>query len=207
MPKSAEFWDKAAEKYSKSPIRDEDTYNEKLEVTRRYFEPESRVFEFGCGTGSTALKHAPYVAKILATDISTKMIEIANGKATAAGIENIEFRCETLEDCSEEKGSFDVVMAHNILHLLEDPQSAISIAFDLLKPGGAFVTSTACLGGGLPHWRILLAIGKFLGKVPFVNVLKRETLESYFKDAGFETDLEWRRNSLAAFIVLKKPLG
>lgn len=207
MVKTAEFWNKAAEKYSKSPIRDEETYNEKLEVSRQYFHPDCRVFEFGCGTGTTAINHAPHVGSILATDISSKMIEIAEAKARAANIENIEFRCEALAQCSEPKGSFDVVMAHNILHLLEDPQAAINTSYELLKPGGALVTSTVCLAGGLPHWRILLFFGRLFRRVPFVNVFSRETLEAYFKEAGFETDLEWHRSKLAAFIVLKKPLA
>lgn len=207
MGKTVEFWDKTAEKYSKSPIRDEETYNEKLEVTRGYFTPESRVLEFGCGTGTTAINHAPHVKQIVATDISTKMIEIAKEKASAAGIENIEFRSETLKECKEERGTFDVVMAHNILHLLEDPQAACGIAYDLLNPGGAFVTSTACLGDGLPHWRILLFFAKLVGMAPYVKVLRRAELRGYFQNAGFEIDLEWQRKSIAAFIILKKPLA
>ncbi len=206
MTKTAEFWNKAAEKYAKSPIRDEETYNEKPEVTRRYFSEESRVFEFGCGTGTTAIKHAPYVASIVATDISSKMIEIAKGKAAAESIDNIEFRCETLEECSEPDGSFDAIMAHNILHLLEDPAAAIATAYRLLKPGGVLVTSTACIGDALPHWRVLLFLAKLIGKAPFVNVLKRETLESYFANVGFVVDLEWHRSKLVAFIILKKPV-
>ncbi|MEX0962900.1 MAG: class I SAM-dependent methyltransferase [Pseudohongiellaceae bacterium] len=207
MVETAEFWDKMAEKYSKSPIRDEKTYNEKLEVTRRYFNPDSKVFEFGCGTGTTAINHAPYVQYILATDISTNMIAIAREKASSANIGNVEFRAETLNECAQAKGSFDVVMAHNILHLIQDPQTAINTAYELLKPGGAFVTSTACLGEGLPHWRILLFLGKIFGKVPFVNVLKRKQLEQYFSNAGFELDLEWHRHKVSAFIILKKPIA
>ncbi len=207
MVKTVDFWDKTAEKYAKSPIRDEQTYNEKLEITRRYLNKDSKVLEFGCGTGSTAIKHAPHVQDIVATDISSKMIEIARGKAASENIENIDFRCETPEQCSEADSSFDVVMAHNILHLLEDPEGAIKIAYRLLKPGGAFVTSTVCLADSFSLWRPLLVLGKLFGKVPYVNVLKRETLESYFSNVGFDVDLEWRRQKMAAFIILKKPLA
>ncbi len=205
MVKTVEFWDKTAERYAKSPIRDEQTYNEKLEVTRRYFRDDSRVFEFGCGTGSTAIRHAPYVKSVVATDISGKMIEIAKGKAASENIENIEFRCESPEECTEADASFDVVMAHNILHLLEHPEAAIRVAYRLLKPGGAFVTSTVCLADSFSPWRVLLLVGRLFGKVPYVNVLKRETLDAYFSDAGFEVDLQWNRQKMAAFIILKKP--
>ena len=83
MDQSTNFWDKIAERHSKQPIADEATYQKKLQVTREYFQPDMEVLEFGCGTGSTAIIHAPYVKHIHAIDISSKMIEIAQGKADA----------------------------------------------------------------------------------------------------------------------------
>jgi len=206
LVKSVDFWDSRAESHAKSPIRDEETYQEKLEVTRGYFNFESQVFEFGCGTGTTAINHAPFVGKIVATDISPKMIEIAKQKAKDASIDNVDFQCATLEDFSAADASFDVVLAHNILHLMEDPEAAIKHSYRLLKPGGVFVTSSACLGDSLSPWHLLLFVGKLFGKVPYVNLLKRETLESYFEQAGFVIDVHWRRSKMAAFIILKKPI-
>ena len=205
MVKAVEFWDARAESYAKSSMGNEEVYKEKLETTQRYFDADSQVFEFGCGTGTTALHHAPFVQKVVATDISSNMIEIARKKAVAANITNVEFQCSTLEDFEAVDASFDVVMAHNILHLLEDPEQAIKICYRLLKPGGVFVTSTACLGDSFSSWRVLLIVGKILRKVPYVNVLKRETLLRYLKHAGFKVDLEWNRKKQAAFIILKKP--
>ena len=77
MPTPAKFWDRVAERYSRQPIADEAAYQKKLEVTRQYFKPDMEVLELGCGTGSTAIKHAPFVRHIRAVDISSKMIEIA----------------------------------------------------------------------------------------------------------------------------------
>jgi ubiquinone/menaquinone biosynthesis C-methylase UbiE len=166
------------------------------------------VFEFGCGTGSTALHHASFVQKIVATDFSSNMIEIARRKTLEANITNVEFQCSTLEDFKAADASFDVVMANNILHLLEDPEQASRITYRLLKPGGVFVTSTGCLGDSFSHWRVMLIIMiimRILRKAPFVNVLKSVTLENYFSNAGFEINLDWRRKKQAAFIILKKP--
>ena len=205
MVRAVDFWNARAESYAKSPVGDEAVYKGKLETTQRYFNSESQVFEFGCGTGTTAIHHAPFVQKIVATDISSNMIEIAKEKAEDAHITNVEFQCSTLEDFEAADASFDVVMAHNILHLLEDPEQAIRITYRLLKPGGVFVTSTVCLGDSFSHWRVLLLVGKLFRKVPYVNVLKRETLSRYFSDAGFEVDLKWTRKKQAAFIILKKP--
>lgn len=205
MVKTVDFWDARAQGYAKSPVGDEEAYKEKLATTQRYFDANSQVVEFGCGTGTTAIHHAPFVQRIVATDISSNMIEIARQKAVAADITNVEFHCTALEDFEAEDASFDVVMAHSILHLLEDPEQAIKLSYRLLKPGGVFVTSTACLGDSFSHWKVLLLIGKLFRQVPYVNVLKRETLSHYLSDAGFKVELEWDPKKQAAFIILNKP--
>jgi ubiquinone/menaquinone biosynthesis C-methylase UbiE len=58
---SARFWDLFAERYAKTPVANEVMYQKKLEATQRYFKSDMHVLEFGCGTGSTALVHAPFV--------------------------------------------------------------------------------------------------------------------------------------------------
>jgi len=74
MGQSEKFWDKISARYAKQPIADEAAYQTKLQVTREYLEPEMEVLEISCGTGSTAIIHAPYVKHIRAIDISPKMI-------------------------------------------------------------------------------------------------------------------------------------
>lgn len=77
---STKFWDKIADKYSKQPIADEESYQKKLKVTQEYLKLNMKVLEFGCGTGSTAIIHAPHVQQIRAIDISQNMISIAKKK-------------------------------------------------------------------------------------------------------------------------------
>ena len=73
MKDSKTFWDNSAQRYAKSRIQDEAAYRKKLEITQQYLQPDWSVLEFGCGTGSTAMVHAPYVKEVLATDISANM--------------------------------------------------------------------------------------------------------------------------------------
>ena len=208
MVQTAKFWDKSAEKYAKSPIRDEEGYKKKLEATRKYFTPDSEVFEFACGTGTTAIAHASYVKHITAVDISSKMVEIAQAKATDAGIENVTFKQSTIEEFELNGEPFDVIMAHSILHLLEDPQDVIKKVFRMLKPDGAFVTSTVCLGDSTSFWRVAVPVARFFRAIPYVNMLKRSELEKYFENAGFEIDYQWeRQKKQAAFIIARKPAG
>ncbi|MGK7907589.1 MAG: class I SAM-dependent methyltransferase [Synechococcus sp.] len=205
MNQSAKFWDKIAERYSKQPIADEAAYQKKLQVTREYFQPDMEVLEFGCGTGSTAILHAPYVKHIRAIDLSSKMIEIAQGKADAQNIDNITFEQSTIEEISVSDRTLDAVLGLSILHLLENKEAAIAKVHKMLKPGGIFVTSTACLGDYMKWFQFVAAIGKFFGLIPLVKVFTTKELENSLTDAGFEIDYQWQPDKgKAVFIVAKK---
>ncbi len=205
MDRSVKFWDRIAEGYAKQPIADEASYQKKLQVTREYFKPDMEVFEFGCGTGSTAITHASYVKHILATDISAKMIEIAQGKADAQNIENITFQQSKIDEFSVSDQTFDMVLGLSILHLLKNKEEVIAKVHKMLKPGGIFVTSTACLGDNMKWFKIIGPIGNFLGLIPFVKVFTVKELEKSLTDAGFAIDYQWQPGkNKAVFIVAKK---
>ena len=203
--KSAEtFWDKAAARYAKSPIRDEASYQKKLAITREYFQPDWSVLEFGCGTGGTATLHAPYVRDILATDVSKNMLEIAQAKAADADIGNIRFQQGTLDSLPLAPGSFDAVLGLNILHLLKDPDAAIGRVSSLLKPGGIFVSSTVLAADMKLHWRLLIPLMQALGFAPHLSRFGKDDLLNMLARAGFGIEHEWQPDSLSVFIVARK---
>ncbi len=205
MDQSARFWDKIAERYSKQPVADEAAYQTKLQVTRKYFRPDMEVLEFGCGTGSTAITHAPYVKHICAIDISSKMLEIAQGKVDEKNIENVTFKCLPIDDLSELDQTFDVVLGLNILHLLDNKEEVIARIHRILKPGGIFVTSTLCMGDTMTFFRIIAPLGKILGVLPLVRIFTASELQAGVNDAGFDIDYQWQPGKgKAVFIVAKK---
>jgi cyclopropane fatty-acyl-phospholipid synthase-like methyltransferase len=61
MTTSPRFWNWMAKRYARQPVANEAAYRQKLETARSYLRPDMNVLEFGCGTGSTALLHAPHV--------------------------------------------------------------------------------------------------------------------------------------------------
>ena len=206
MRQSSKFWDRIAERYAKRPVADEASYQRKLEITRGYFRPDWRVFEFGCGTGSTAIAHAPHVQHVLAIDISAKMIDIATAKAAAAGVRNVTFEQSTIEAFDAPDESYDAVLGLSILHLVEDKEAAIAKSFALLKPGGIFVSSTACLGDTMKFFKFVGPVGHFFGVIPYVKVFTRQALEDSITGAGFTIDHQWQPGKgKAVFIVAKKP--
>lgn len=198
------FWDKTAPRYAKSPVRDEKSYQKKLAITQEYFRPEWSVLEFGCGTGSTAIVHAPHVRHIVATDISSEMLNIAERKARDTGIENIQFQQGTLDSLELEAESFNAVLGLNILHLLEDVEAAIARVYELLKPGGIFVSSTVLIGEVKLHWRLLIPIAQRLGLAPYVCRFNKQELVSMLTNAGFSIDYEWQPGKESVFVIAKK---
>ncbi|MBE9137294.1 class I SAM-dependent methyltransferase [Nodosilinea sp. LEGE 07088] len=204
MAKATQFWDKIAQKYAQQPIADEAAYQKKLAVTRDYLRPDMELLEIGCGTGSTAILHAPYVKHIRAIDFSASMIAIAQGKAEH--IDNVTFEQATIEDLDLPAQSLDAVLGLSILHLLKDKEAAIARIYQLLKPGGIFVTSTACIGDTMSWFKLIAPMGRFLGFFPFVAVFTTQALKDSLTHAGFELDYQWQPGKgKAVFIVAKKP--
>ncbi|MGB3626650.1 MAG: class I SAM-dependent methyltransferase, partial [Henriciella sp.] len=181
------FWDKIAEKYSKQPISDQETYDKKLEITRKYLTPESEVFEFGCGTGSTAILHAPFVKHITATDVADNMLEFGRQRAAEAGLDNITFERTDIESFDAAGRQFDVVLGLNIIHLCRDPLAVMEKVKSLLKPGGYFIQSTVCLKDAMPIAPFIIPVMQLIGKAPHVKYLKRDQLFAMMEEAGFET--------------------
>jgi ubiquinone/menaquinone biosynthesis C-methylase UbiE len=205
MTHSSAFWDRFAERYSKKPVANEAAYQEKLRITREYFRPDMEVLEIGCGTGSTAIAHAPFVKHLRATDISSKMIEIAKDKATGLEIDNITFDVGAIDDLNVADQSVDAVLALSVLHLVEDRDEVISRVRKMLKNGGVFVTSTVCLGETMKFLKLIGPIGRFLGLMPMFRVFTTQELANSLIAAGFTLDYQWQPGrGKAMFIVAKK---
>ena len=202
----AKFWDWIAARYARTPVADEASYQKKLQITQDYLRPGMEVLEFGCGTGSTALIHAPHVKHIHAIDISSRMIEIARGKAEAGRARNISFDQSSFDDFYAPDRSFDAVLGMSILHLLENRDAVISKVYRLLRPGGIFVSSTACIGDGMKWFKLVAPIGKLFGHLPLVKVFTSEELVASLVKAGFVIDHRWEPGrGKAVFIVARRP--
>lgn len=202
---SPEFWDRVAPSYAKQPIADSESYARKLAATQALMRPNMEVLEFGCGTGSTALTHAPHVARIVATDVSAAMVRIAQEKAEQAGIDNVTFRQSGVEDFEAQDGGYDMVLALNLVHLLPDRTAALTKIHRLLKPGGIFVSSTVCLADKMWFLRPLIPIMQWAGKAPYVSFLRSNQVLQEVERAGFDHHEQWthgRTNSL--FLVSRK---
>jgi ubiquinone/menaquinone biosynthesis C-methylase UbiE len=204
MSRSKKFWDRIARRYAKKPVGNEAAYQRKLATTREYFRPDMEVLEIGCGTGSTAIAHAPYVGHIRATDISDRMIAIAKEKAAAAGVQNVTFEALAVEELDVASESVDAVLALSFLHLVEDKAAVIGRIHDMLRPGGIFVSNTVCLGDNMKWFRFVAPVGRWLGVFPLLRIFTRSELEGNLAGAGFGIEHAWQPDKAVVFIIARK---
>jgi ubiquinone/menaquinone biosynthesis C-methylase UbiE len=204
----ARFWDRIARKYAADPIADMDGYERTLERTRDYLAGDQAVFEFGCGTGTTALRLAPAAGRIVATDISPGMIAIAREKARAEGRGNVTFEVATPDAARLPEATFDVALGFNVLHLVAARAAALAGVHRLLKPGGLFISKTPCLKEMNPLVRLAVPVMQAIGKAPYVAFLSADDIERDLAAAGF-TIIECARHASRGrdtrpFVVARK---
>jgi ubiquinone/menaquinone biosynthesis C-methylase UbiE len=180
----ARFWDRMAKGYAKSQIADMAGYERTLERTRALLKPTDAVLEFGCGTGTTAIRLAPHVQRYVATDISENMVAIGRQKAADAGVA-VTFEVATAAGMGGADASFDVALGFNILHLIDDRAGALGNIARLLKPGGLLITKTVCLKAMNPVFLIAVPLMRAVGLAPSVVILGAADVEREIVAAGF----------------------
>lgn len=204
----AGFWDRAARKYAASRVADVAGYERTVARTQDFLKGGEVAFEFGCGTGTTALRLAPSVARIVATDISGEMIAIAREKAEAERCTNVEFEVGTPDAAPWPDTTFDVAMGFNVLHLVAAREAGLAGVRRLLKPGGLFISKTPCLKEMNPAVRLAVPLMQVFGRAPYVSSLSALDLEREISAAGFEIVERARHgsrgNDARLFLVAKK---
>jgi arsenite methyltransferase len=205
----ATFWDNIAEKYAAQPVEDPDAFDRKIAITLSHLRPEHTVLNIGCGTGSLSLRLAGSGADLHGLDISSEMIRIARGKAAAQGVDNVTFHVGPFDETFDafSPGSLDGICAYSILHLLEDRRAALAQIFRLLKPGGFFISSTACLGNTWVPYGPLIGLMRLFGKAPLVQIFSAEALADEVRAAGFVdvTAPDVGAKATVCFMVARKP--
>jgi 2-polyprenyl-3-methyl-5-hydroxy-6-metoxy-1,4-benzoquinol methylase len=212
MDKSEKFFDMVSRR-SRRPLKELcQTSLKTIEATKRYLESEDAVLDVGCGPGSLTTKIAERVASLRAIDISAGMIAVAKLEADQRGIRNIEFTHSGLHDEGLKNGSFNVVVAFNVLHYVESVEEVSRTVSRLLKPGGLFISSTACLAERRTLLGGLALFASRLGLVPDMKSFRTAALERSIADGGFDVVASEKLSRLPdCFVVASKepaePLG
>jgi SAM-dependent methyltransferase len=154
-----EYWDASAETYEKDfsgtligQLRRRAVWSE----LDRVFHLNQRVLELNCGTGIDAVHVAERGVRVLACDISPRMIELARERVIAAGLETrVELRVLATENIDRlcDEGHFDGVLSNfSGLNCVEDVSQVARHLARLLKPGAPAVF---CMMGRYVPWEVL----------------------------------------------------
>lgn len=105
-----------------------------------------RVLEIGCGTGEFTRRLAGRAERVVAVDLSPRMIEVA--RARSEGCANVEYVLGDVMELPLAEGEFDCVATLTTLHHLPLAEVLKKIR-KALRPGGVFVCLDLYRGTGL----------------------------------------------------------
>lgn len=206
----ARFWDLLAAKYAATPIADMAGYETTLRRVQGLLSADQNMLEIGCGTGTTAMRLAPFTRHLLATDISAGMIAIAREKLAVEPVPQLSFALADADAPAAGQGEYDAVLALNLLHLVTDLDRALELAMQALRPGGLLISKTPCIAEMNPLIRYLaLPVMRAIGKAPRVLCFDAKVLRSAIERTGMDiVSIErhgTRGKDFRVFIVARKP--
>lgn len=106
----------------------------------------ARVLDCAAGTGEFSLAAAKRAGTVLCTDQSQAMLKQARKKAARRKVTNIRFAQRDVTALSDPDGSFEAVIAANVLHLLSQPEKAVRELWRVTAPGGRLILPTYLQG-------------------------------------------------------------
>jgi len=185
------FWDKQAKRYDQAEKQFATVYSNIIDKTCKYLNLNDNVLDYGCATGNKTIELAKKVKHIHGLDISSEMINEANKKKRELNISNISFSQGTIFDSNLEKNSYDTIIAYGIIHLLEENQKVIQRIHELLKQGGFFISTTACMKDKMNIKTrievILYIFMKRLGIFPLhLNMFKSSDVNKIIEEQNFK---------------------
>jgi ubiquinone/menaquinone biosynthesis C-methylase UbiE len=191
VSRTQKFWDRQAKRYDDSERQFDSVFKEVVLRTKKHLTTEDKVLDFGCATGTKTIEFSDSVKHIHGLDISSEMVNEANRKIKESTIKNIRFSQGDIFDTDFEIASFDKIISYGVIHLLNNSDKVIRRMHDLLKPGGLFISTTACLKDNMAfknrlEFNAFLLI-KSLGIFPLhLNRFKSEDVEKIITSQGFQ---------------------
>lgn len=98
--------------------------------------PFETLIDLGTGTGRILELFADRADRLAGYDINREMLAHARARLDAGGVGNAQVRLGDIVNLDIDDDSADAVVIHQVLHFLEEPESAVAEAARLLKPSG-----------------------------------------------------------------------
>ncbi|MBR3326572.1 MAG: methyltransferase domain-containing protein [Atopobiaceae bacterium] len=172
------FWNRMAPLYDVAMGGGDLGLEEAVGYVASFVQPHDVVLDAACGTGAFACGVAPRAGFVAACDLSPKMLARTRRKAQRLGLKNVVCGTGDLYALEFSTGSFDVAIAGNLLHLLAEPQQAVTELQRVTRPGG------------------IIAIPNYMNE----EDTDRRFLELAMA-AGFAVHSEWNSSSFLEFLA------
>jgi SAM-dependent methyltransferase len=159
-------------------------------------QPGQQVLELAAGPGDTGFLAVELVApggKLISSDATEAMLEVARERARQLNIENVEFKQLQLEWIDLPTASVDAVLCRWGYMLIVDPATALRETRRVLRPGGRLALAVWDVPQKNP-WatissRALIAAGAVSPPEPggpgMFALAERDVLEGLLEEAGF----------------------
>ncbi len=177
------FWDKVASVYDLYS----NFYNGKVnralcQVVAKQVSGNDEVLECACGTGMISIHIAKRCRRLVATDYSDGMLKKAARKCS--DLPNVEIRKADILQLDFPDESFDVVIAANVIHLLDEPLKALGELNRVCSRSGKLVIPTYVNNEKTGETS---GLAKTVGKAgaDFKRQFTYSMYGRFFEDAGF----------------------
>ena len=177
------FWDYIANFYDFF----ENLYNSKVnqELCKKVAERMSsndNVLECACGTGMISVHIATKCRSLVATDFSQGML--AKSRKRCKNIKNIRVEKANILQLEYPNESFNKVVAANVIHLLDQPDIAISELIRVCKKGGKIIIPTYIIMKEHGISTILIRLINHFTKT-FLYQFNEQSYKNFFNKQGY----------------------
>ncbi len=181
------YWNLHAKNYDRAMVLFGRPIPRMVELAADAVRGVPRVLEVAAGTGLVTTALAREAQEVIATDYAAAMVAALEAKVRGAGLANVHCEQADLYALRFDPGSFDAVVATNVLHLVPDLAGALTALRRMLKPGGRLIVPTYCHDETALSWVLarLLAITGFPMHRRFTVRSLRESL------VGAGLDISW----------------
>jgi ubiquinone/menaquinone biosynthesis C-methylase UbiE len=190
--KAERTYNAAADTFDAEPLAFWDRYGQRS-IERLRLRKGAHVLDVCCGTGASALPAAQAVGhdgRVIAVDLAEELLQLGRAKATASGLQCLEFRRGDMTALDFPDSHFDAVVCVFGIFFVPDMEAQVAELWRLVRPGGQLAVTTWGPGIFAPAYDIWLAAVRrvrpdlYSAFNPWDRITTREAVRKLFVDAG-----------------------